>query len=271
MEYVNSIEFIAHLKCASGKYILECYGITRDVTTDEFVMVLPFAEHGDLRAFLKVNETTFTWGMFLDILFQIVGGLRFIHDSKLVHGDLHPGNILVLKTNPLKVVIADLGFCRPADYSPRSGNIYGILEYLAPEICNEAPHTKYSDIYSFAIISCEIISGERPLHNTEPIYVRFDVIDGKRPTIKKHTPQCIQEMIEKNWHCDPQYRDTAEELQQTVIAARDNCKLNQPIREKGLNSEERQDAIRDTSRYRSRLIPNPEYSTKEFDLDLGIN
>ncbi|KAG9304708.1 hypothetical protein G9A89_020225, partial [Geosiphon pyriformis] len=114
-----------------------------------------------------------------------------------------------------------------------------------------APHTKYSDIYSFAIISCEIISGERPLHNTETIYVRFDVIDGKRPTIKKHTPQCIQEMI-----------DTAEELQQTVIAARDNCKLNQPIREKGLNSEERQDAIRDTARYRSRLIPNPEYSTK---------
>ncbi|KAG9293230.1 hypothetical protein G9A89_010601 [Geosiphon pyriformis] len=99
------------------------------------------------------------------------------------------------------IVIADLGFCRPADYSPRSCNIYGVLEYLAPEICKGASHTKYSDIYSFAVISCEIISGERPLHNTEPIYVRFDVIDGKRPTIKKHTPQCIQEMIEKNWHC----------------------------------------------------------------------
>ncbi|KAG9293305.1 hypothetical protein G9A89_007551 [Geosiphon pyriformis] len=179
MEYVNSIEFIAHLKCASCKCILECYGITKDVTIDEFVMVLPFAEHGDLRAFLKVNETTLTWGMFLDILFQIAGDLRFIHDSKLL-------SFLILDSDVLPIILPGL-------------------------ICKGASHTKYSDIYSFAIISCEIISGERPLHNTAYIYVRFD------------------EMIEKNWHCDPQYRDTAEELQKTVIATRDNCNLNQPI------------------------------------------
>ncbi|KAG9301791.1 hypothetical protein G9A89_003338, partial [Geosiphon pyriformis] len=203
------------------------------VTTDDFIMVLPFAEHGDLRAFLKMNENTLTWEMFLRILFQIASGLRFIHESELVHGNLHPGNILVLKTNPLKIVISDLGLCRPADYSPRPGNIYGILEYLAREICKGAPHTK-------------------PLNNTEPIYVRFDVIDGKRPIIKKHTPQCIQEMIQKNWQYDPSCRDSAEELHQTFIAAHDNCDLNQPIREKSLNSEEAQDTIPDTARYRSR-------------------
>ncbi|KAG9305712.1 hypothetical protein G9A89_005110 [Geosiphon pyriformis] len=110
IEFVNSIEFIAHLDCAPCKYILECYGIIKDAITDEFIMVLPFAEHGDLRAFLKMNETTLTWEMFFRILFQIASGLRFIHYSNLVYGDLHPGNILVLKTNPLKVAIADLGF-----------------------------------------------------------------------------------------------------------------------------------------------------------------
>ncbi|KAG9298142.1 hypothetical protein G9A89_002579 [Geosiphon pyriformis] len=111
-------KFIAHLNCASCKYILQCYGITKDITNKEFVMVLPFAEYENLRAFLKVNETTLTWDILLHILFQIAGGLRFIHDPKLVHGDLHPGNILVLKMNPLKVVISDLGFCRPADNAP---------------------------------------------------------------------------------------------------------------------------------------------------------
>ncbi|KAG9301789.1 hypothetical protein G9A89_003336 [Geosiphon pyriformis] len=253
--YLKIAEFIAHLTSATCKYILECYGITKDVKTDEYIMVLPFAEHGDLRAFLK-NETTLTWEMFLHILFQIASGLRFIHESELVHGDLHPGNILVLKTNPLKVVISDLGLCRPADYSPWSSNIYGILEYLASEICKGAPHTKYSDIYSFAIISCKIISGERPLNNTNPIHVLLDVIKGKRPTIKKHTPQCIQEMIEKNWHCDPQYRSTAEKLQQIVIAARDSCNLNELVREKRLNSEEIKGAQHDATRYKSQLISN---------------
>ncbi|KAG9306420.1 hypothetical protein G9A89_018303 [Geosiphon pyriformis] len=254
IEYINSDEFIAHLTSASCKYILECYGITKDITTNGFVMVLPFAEHGDLRAFLKLNEDILTWDMFLRILFQIAGGLRFIHESKLVHGDLHPGYILVMKTNPLKVAISDLGLCRPADDATQSGNTYGVLEYLAPEICKGGSHTKYSDIYSFAIISCEIISGERPLNNIDPIHVLLDVIKGKRPTIKKHTPQCIQEIIEKNWQYNPSCRDNAEELQQRVIAARYNSNLNEPVREKRLDSEGIKDAQHDATRYKSQLI-----------------
>ncbi|KAG9295258.1 hypothetical protein G9A89_015745 [Geosiphon pyriformis] len=256
IKYINSDEFISHHQSATCKYILECYGITKDITTDEYVMVLPFAEHGDLRAFLKLNKDILTWDMFLRILFQIAGGLRFIHESKLVHGDLHPGNILVLKTNPLKVVISDLGHCRPADYVPQSGKIYGILEYLAPEICKGSYHTKYSDIYSFAIISCEIISGERPFNNTDPINVVHDVIKGKRPTIKKHTPQCIQEINEKNWQYDPSCRDSAEELQQRVIAAHDNCHLNELVYEKRFYSEEIKDAQHDETRYKSQHISN---------------
>ncbi|KAG9284607.1 hypothetical protein G9A89_004649 [Geosiphon pyriformis] len=237
-------KFIAHNVCASCKYILECYGITKDVTTDEFIMVLPFAEHGDLGAFLKVNKDILTWDMFLRILFQVAGGLRFIHDSRLVHGDLHPGNILALKTNPLKVVISGLEFCRPAAYSPKSDEDFSVVQYLAPEVCNLSPRTKYSDIYSFAIISWEIISGERPWKDIKDhSVVQFEVIGGKRPIIPMHTPQCIQEMIQKNWHDNPCSRDTAKELQQRVIGARDNCNLNELVREKRLNSEETYDAI----------------------------
>ncbi|KAG9301731.1 hypothetical protein G9A89_003276 [Geosiphon pyriformis] len=162
------------------------------------------------QSFLKSNEDIFTWDMFHRILFQITGGLRFMHESELLHGDLNPGNILVLKTNPLNIVISDLGLCRPADDAPQSGNTYGVLEYLAPEICKGGSHTKESVLQS-----------------------------------KKHTPQCIQEMIEKNWHCDPQYSSTAEELQQRVIAARDNCNLNELVR-----------AQHDATRYKSQLISN---------------
>ncbi|KAG9298331.1 hypothetical protein G9A89_002819 [Geosiphon pyriformis] len=249
IKYINSDEFIAHLKSASCKYILQCYGITKDATTDEFIMVLPFAEHGDLIAFLKMNENTLTWEMVLRILFQIASGLRFIHESELVHGDLHPGNILVLKSNPLKVVIADLGFCRPANYSPQSGEIYGVIQYIAPEVFNLSCHTKYSDIYSFAIISWEIISGERPWNNIkDTMHLRFEVLEGKRPIIdEKHTPQYVQEIIRKNWHQDPYCRDTAEKLQRRVIDAYDNCNLNELMTKK-------RGVTCDITSYTSRLI-----------------
>ncbi|KAG9297436.1 hypothetical protein G9A89_020837 [Geosiphon pyriformis] len=70
-------------------------------------------------------------------------------------------------------------------------------------------------------------------------------------------------MIERNWQYDPYCRDTAEQFQQSVIAARDHCNLNQPIREKILQPEETQDAIRDRTRYRSLLISKPKCSTNE--------
>ncbi|KAG9296663.1 hypothetical protein G9A89_009922 [Geosiphon pyriformis] len=119
INYINSNEFIAHHKRATCKYILECYGITKDVTTNGFVMILPFVEHEDLRveqrySYLEHDSSTNTW-------------------------DLHPGNIVVLKTNPLKVVISDLEICPPANYASRSSKIHGILEYLAPENCKRAP------------------------------------------------------------------------------------------------------------------------------------
>ncbi|KAG9286783.1 hypothetical protein G9A89_012333 [Geosiphon pyriformis] len=262
-ERTGVTKFIAHLTNASCKYILECYGITKDIITDEFIMVLPFAEHGDLRAFLKMNENTLTWEMFLRILFQIVSGLRFIHDSNLVHGDLHPGNILVLKSNSLKVAIADLGLCRPANYSPQPGEIFGVVRYLAPEICNLSPHTKYSDIYSCAIISWEIISGERPWNGIkDPMSIQLYTIQGRRLPIQKHTPQCIQEMIEKNWDDKPHSRDSAEEIQQRVIAARDNCNLNESIGKKRFNYKTIQGANHD----KSQKISSPLVSENELDL-----
>ncbi|KAG9299416.1 hypothetical protein G9A89_009368 [Geosiphon pyriformis] len=63
-------------------------------------------------------------------------------------------------------------------------------------------------------------------------------------------------MIEKNWQYDPYCRDSAEQLQQKVIAARKNCNLNEPIRQKKLNFEEIQDATHNTARYKAQSTWN---------------
>ncbi|KAG9306390.1 hypothetical protein G9A89_018273 [Geosiphon pyriformis] len=221
MEKIHTNEVFSFKKSI---YILECYGMIKDLTTDEVVMILPFAEHGDLRAFLKNNKNIFTWNNFSS-------GLRFIHESGL-HGDLNLGNILVLKSNPLKVVISDLGFCHPTNYSPEFEKIFGIVQYLAPKICSLSPHTRYSDVYSFAIITWEIISGERPWKDVKK---QSDVIGGRRPIIEKHTSQ--------SW------RDSAKKLQEKVIAARENCNLEGLVREKRSNCEEAHGYKHDITRY----------------------
>ncbi|KAG9306946.1 hypothetical protein G9A89_000156, partial [Geosiphon pyriformis] len=94
------------IKIVALKY-LENYQNIEYINSAEALqsMILPFTQHVDLRFFLNVNKKTFTWDVLFLIPFQFSSGLRFIHDSKL------------------------------------SGNIFGVVQYQAPEICKRSPHT----------------------------------------------------------------------------------------------------------------------------------
>src|ERR1044072_6440023 len=78
------------------------------------------------------------------IIHNIARGLRLMHDSGLVHCDLHPGNILIRGIRSFvergdetfKECIGDFGLSRPANIEPsiKSSGIYGVVPYIAPEL-----------------------------------------------------------------------------------------------------------------------------------------
>ncbi|KAG9288844.1 hypothetical protein G9A89_003960 [Geosiphon pyriformis] len=71
----------------------------------------------------------------------------------------------------------------------------------------------YEDVFVEGKTTDKNYFGEKELlNNTDPIQMQFDVINGKHPMIKKHTPAC---------------HETVEESQQRVIATHNNCNLNQ--------------------------------------------
>ena len=58
------------------------------------MMVLEYAEKGSLRNYLDKNKSYTSWSeKFVDLYF-IARGLNKIHESDLIHRDLHIGNIL---------------------------------------------------------------------------------------------------------------------------------------------------------------------------------
>ncbi|GBB84096.1 hypothetical protein RclHR1_10720007 [Rhizophagus clarus] len=116
----------------------------------------------------------------LQLLKEIILGLKVIHESNLIHDDLHDGNI-------------DLGLCKPVSdlqaSDKKDNKIYGVVPYIAPEILRKKPYTPASDIYSFSMIMWEFISGISPFndraHDHQLIY---DICKRKRPEIIKNTP-----------------------------------------------------------------------------------
>ena len=115
---------------------------------------MEYAKNGSLRNSLK--NKSYSWYQILYILNDIISGLDAIHKSKLVHCDLHDGNILCRGSFNF---ISDLGLSKPIDYLKSNNDVYGVIPYMAPEVLRGKPYTPASDIYSFAMIMWELTSG----------------------------------------------------------------------------------------------------------------
>jgi len=76
----------------------------------------------------------------IEVLHQLAGGLKYIHDMKLIHRDIKPQNVLIWKNTQTEEVLmkwADFGFSKPVTKSGShsiSGPNRGTDNWYAPEI-----------------------------------------------------------------------------------------------------------------------------------------
>ena len=161
LEFLN--ETINTKLVDSSGNVVECYGISQDPETKNYVMVMQYMEGGNLREYLKDNYSKLYFFDKLSQLRDIAKGLNSIHQKELVHRDFHTGNILnKVVSNNVLCRITDLGLSKPVNEA--DNKVFGVLPYVAPEVLREKGYTKVSDIYSFGIIAWEILSGLPPYH-----------------------------------------------------------------------------------------------------------
>ncbi|POG82985.1 kinase-like domain-containing protein [Rhizophagus irregularis DAOM 181602=DAOM 197198] len=90
-----STEFLNEIKTHLQIYlfdVIQCYGITQDPNTKDYMMVLEYCEGGNLRNYYMNHESDY-YSKF-DQLRQIARGLLDIHNTGKIHKDFHSGNIL---------------------------------------------------------------------------------------------------------------------------------------------------------------------------------
>jgi predicted Ser/Thr protein kinase len=104
----------------------------------------------------------------LAILAQAAAALDTAHASGLVHRDVRPQNILV--DGEERAYLADFGLTKGAGDRgvTLTGQYMGSLDYAAPEVVRGEPWGPQADVYAFAAVLCEALTGEPPfLHETE--------------------------------------------------------------------------------------------------------
>jgi serine/threonine protein kinase len=211
------MQITLHHKVNLHKTIIKFYGITQDPETENYIMVLDYAENGSLRNYLDTNYNELSWSNKINYLHSIAHGLRYIHEKELYHRDLHTGNILRLKN---LTCITDMGLFEPADYNASENTknkAYGVLPYIAPEILRGQSYTKAADIYSFGIIMYEVISGLPPYHNiSHDNNLAIRICKGLRPRFNIKVPQLIVRLIKECLDANPLNRSKAEKIKETL-------------------------------------------------------
>jgi len=126
-------------------------------------IVMEYLEGEPLDLFLE-NEKSVSWEIAKKILLQICDGLHAAHGHGVVHHDIKPQNIFLLKDGKdYTVKIVDFGIAKLADgRSGLPGHIGGTPEYSAPEQYNGTKSDHRADIYSLGVLMYEMLTGIIP-------------------------------------------------------------------------------------------------------------
>ncbi|EXX61485.1 Sps1p [Rhizophagus irregularis DAOM 197198w] len=207
-EFLNEWKY--HKSCLGSDKIIYFYGFTKAPNTLKYMMVMDYANGGNLRGNLtRIIEIV--WNQKLYMLHEIISGLNNIHEQNLIHCDFHDGNILNHYEN--KIYISDLGLCKPVKSFMKKYDIYGVIPFMAPEVLRGKSYTPASDIYSFAMIMWEFTSGVTPFNNrAHDVQLSLSICKGERPEIIKNTPQCYVDLMEKCWDENPLKRPSSKEV-----------------------------------------------------------
>ncbi len=138
--------------------VINIYGVTQDPNTQELIIIMAYCK-SDLTHYITKDFYNISWSTKMYYLYNIIDGVARIHDTNIIHRDLHSGNILLGENHPK---ICDLGLSKSATESTdddEDDEIYGIIPYVAPEVFQGKEYTKYSDIYSFGMIMWELMTG----------------------------------------------------------------------------------------------------------------
>ena len=144
------------------------------------------------------------------LLEPLAGALDHAHAHGILHRDIKPANILLQKDGT--PVLADFGLARMADSMRRltsSGTVMGTPEYMSPEQAADEPIGPASDLYSFAVVAYEMLTGRVPFGADTPAAVLLSHVTKPMPAtceLKGELSAHVEEVLRRALAKRPQDR-----------------------------------------------------------------
>ncbi len=193
--------------------IVSVFDVSMD--SDEDYIVMELIEGISLKQYMA-KKGVLNWKETLHFAMQIARALDHAHSKGLVHRDIKPHNVMVLKTGAVKV--ADFGIaCMMSQSNTMTKEALGSVHYISPEQAKGGRVDNRSDLYSLGIVMYEMITGRVPFDGESPVSVAIQHINGgavKPSDMNPAIPKALEQIILKAIATDPgdRYIDAAQML-----------------------------------------------------------
>ena len=178
--------------------IVAVYDVSRGGDMDYIVMEL--IDGITLKQYMQKKGAPLNWREALHFITQIMRGLSHAHSRGIIHRDIKPHNIMVLRDGSVKV--ADFGIARltSANQSSLTQEALGSVHYISPEQARGSHIDARSDIYSAGVVLYEMTTGRLPFEGESPVSVAIQHINSiplSPRDINPDIPEALQEITMK--------------------------------------------------------------------------
>ena len=211
-EKENSLNEIRILASINNKNIVQYKESFFDKINNCLCLVMEYAECGDLEKKISIRQRKnlyFSEFEILNMIIQIIKGLKSLHDYKIMHRDIKSANIFLFNDNIVK--IGDLNVSKILKnnlHNTQTGTPY----YASPEVWDNKSYDFKSDIWSLGCLIYEICSLKAPFRGTSMKIVYDKVMKGIYDPIPKIYSRALSGIVYICLQTNPINRPTCAQL-----------------------------------------------------------